>query len=87
MRFFGVIPFTLVSYTGAVIPIILVVFVQAYVEKQLNRLIPKSVNLVFFPMLTFLIMGALALSVLGPIGNIVGQALAVFFTFLSENAS
>lgn len=87
VRFFGVIPFTLVSYTGTVIPIILVVFVQAYVEKQLNRLIPKSVNLVFVPMLTFLIMGALALSVLGPIGNIVGQALAVFFAFLSENAS
>ena len=87
VHFFGVIPFTLVSYTGTVIPIILVIFVQAYVEKQLNRLIPKSVNLVFVPMLTFLIMGALALSVLGPIGNIVGQGLAVFFTFLSENAS
>ena len=87
VHFFGVIPFTLVSYTGTVIPIILVIFVQAYVERQLNRVIPKSVNLVFVPMLTFLIMGALALSILGPIGNIVGQGLAVFFTFLSENAS
>ena len=34
VRFFGVIPFMLVSYTDAVIPIILVVFVQAYAEKQ-----------------------------------------------------
>ena len=34
VRFFGVIPFTLVSYTGAVIPIILVVFVQAYMENS-----------------------------------------------------
>jgi len=85
--FFGIIPFTLVNYTSTVIPIILVIFVQAYVEKFLNRVIPKSVNLVFVPMLTFLIMGTLALSVLGPIGNIIGQYLAVFFTFLSENAS
>lgn len=87
VHFFGIIPFTLVGYTGTVIPIILVVFVQAYVEKFLNRVIPKSVNLVFVPMLTFLIMGTLALSVLGPIGNIVGGYLATFFTFLSENAS
>lgn len=85
--FFGVIPFTLVNYTATVIPIILVIFVQAYVEKFLNRVIPKAVNLVFVPMLTFLIMGTLALSLLGPIGNIIGQYLATFFTFLSETAS
>ena len=85
--FFNIIPFTLVNYTSTVIPIILVIFVQAYVEKFLNRVIPKAVNLVFVPMLTFLIMGTLALSILGPIGNIIGQYLATFFTFLSENAS
>jgi len=86
VHFFG-IPFTLVNYTSTVIPIILVIFVQNYVEKALNRVIPKAVNLVFVPMLTFLIMGTLALSLLGPIGNIIGQYLAAFFTFLSENAS
>lgn len=87
VSFFGIIPFTLVSYVSTVIPIIFVIFVQSYVEKFLNRVIPKAINLVFVPMLTFLIMGTLALSVLGPIGNIIGQYLAVFFTFLSENAS
>lgn len=87
VHFFGIIPFTLVNYTSTVIPIILVIFVQNYVEKALNRVIPKAVNLVFVPMLTFLIMGTLALSLLGPIGNIIGQYLATFFTFLSENAS
>lgn len=73
--FFGVIPFQLVNYANTVIPIILVIFVQAFVEKMLNKWIPKSVNLVFVPMLTFLVMGTLALSVLGPIGNVVGQYL------------
>lgn len=87
VSFFGIIPFTLVSYVSTVIPIILVIFVQAYVEKFFNRVIPKAINLVFVPMLTFLVMGTLALSVLGPIGNIIGQYLAMFFTFLSENAS
>lgn len=87
VTFFGIIPFQLVNYANTVIPIILVIFVQSYVEKQLNKWIPKSVNLVFVPMLTFLIMGTLALSVLGPIGNVVGQYLAIFFNFLSVNAS
>ena len=87
VRFFDLIPFHLVSYTGTVIPIILVVFVQAYVEKALNRLIPKSVNLVFVPMLTFLVMGTLALAVLGPIGSVVGDYLALVFNFLAVNAS
>lgn len=87
VRFFDLIPFHLVSYTGTVIPIILVVFVQAYVEKALNRLVPKSVNLVFVPMLTFLMMGTLALAVLGPIGSVVGNYLALVFNFLAVNAS
>lgn len=87
VNFFGMIPFTLTSYTSTVIPIILVVLVQSYVEGFLEKWIPQSVKLVFVPMLTFLIMGPLALAVLGPIGAIVGDYLAVFFTFLSTNAA
>jgi len=87
VRFFELIPFSLVNYSGTVIPIILVVLVQAQVEKLLNRFIPKAVNLVFVPMLTFLIMGTLALAVLGPIGNFLGGYLSIFFNFLSVNAS
>ncbi|WP_026889758.1 beta-glucoside-specific PTS transporter subunit IIABC [Clostridium beijerinckii] len=87
VNFFGVIPFTLTTYTSSVIPIILVILVQSYVEKWLEKYIPESVKLVFVPMLTFIIMGTLALSILGPIGSIIGNYLALIFTFLSTNAS
>lgn len=87
VRFFGVIPFYLVSYTSTVIPIILVIIVQSFVEKWLNKVIPKAVNLVFVPMFTFLIMGTLALSVLGPVGDYAGEGLALVFDWLSTNAS
>lgn len=87
VKFFDVIPFTLTTYGSSVIPIILVIFVQSYVEKFLKRVIPKAVELVFLPMLTFLIMGVLAFAVLGPIGSILGGYLATFFTFLSETAA
>ena len=87
VNFFGVIPFTLASYGSSVIPIILVIFVQSYVEKFLNKHIAKSVNLVFVPMITFIVMGTLAFSVLGPLGYLAGKALASVFNFLAENAA
>lgn len=87
VNFFGVIPFTLARYTSSVIPIIIVVYVQSHVEKLLNKWIPKAVELVFVPMLTFLIMGTLAFSILGPMGTVLGNYLADFFNFLSINAS
>lgn len=87
VSFFEVIPFTLASYGSSVIPVILVVFVQSFVERWLNKHVPSSVNLVFVPMVTFLVMGTLAFSVLGPIGYVVGEWLSVFFTFLAENAA
>ncbi|HPR81519.1 MAG TPA: PTS transporter subunit EIIC, partial [Enterococcus sp.] len=87
VNFFGFIPFTLATYTGSVIPILIVIFFQSYVEKFLNKVIPKSVELVFVPMFTFLIMGTLAFALFGPIGSILGGYLATFFTFLSVNAS
>lgn len=87
VNLFNVIPFHLVNYAYSVIPIILIVFVQSYIEHFLSKLIPKAVELVFVPMLTLLIMGILALSVLGPIGDILGGYLSQFFTYLSVNAS
>ena len=87
VNFFNVIPFTLANYGSSVIPIILIIFVQSFVEKRLKKWIPKAVELVFVPMLTFLIMGTLAFSVLGPIGAVFGNYLGQFFTFLSESAA
>lgn len=87
VHLFGVVPLYLVRYTSSVIPIILVMLIQAPLEKKLNKIMPKSINLVFVPMIVFLVMGVLALSVLGPLGNYIGNALNVVFTWLSVNAS
>ena len=87
VKLFEVIPFTLTTYTSTVIPVILVILVQSYIEKYLEKWIPQAVKLVFVPMLTFLIMGPLALAVLGPIGSILGGYLATFFKFLSTTAA
>jgi PTS system beta-glucosides-specific IIC component len=87
VHLFEVIPLQLVNYSASVIPIILITFVQSYVEKWLNKVIPGSVRLIFVPLLDFMIMGTLALAVLGPIGSVIGGWLAALFTFLSTNAA
>lgn len=87
VSFFDTIPFTLATYSSSVIPAILVVFVQSYVEKLLKKNMPKSVELIFVPMFVFLIMGTLAFSILGPIGAIIGNLLADGFTYLSDTIS
>lgn len=87
VHLFNVIPIPLVNYAYSVIPIIIIIFVQQYVERIFKKIIPKSIELVFVPMLTILTMGILGLVVLGPIGNVVGSYLATVFTYLSVNAS
>ncbi|MBT9777357.1 PTS beta-glucoside transporter subunit EIIBCA [Clostridium sp. MCC353] len=84
---FGMVPLYLVKYTGSVIPIVLVILVQAPIEKFLNKVVPKAVRLVFVPMITFLVMGILALSILGPLGDYVGNIMTLIFTWLSTNVS
>lgn len=87
VMFFEFIPFKLTGYASSVIPIILVILVQAKVEKFLHKVIPSSVELVIVPLVTFLAMGTLAFSILGPLGAILGGYLAEVFIFLSENAA
>lgn len=82
---FGLIPLYLVKYTGSCIPIVLVILVQAPVEKFLNKIIPNSIRLVFAPMILFLVMSILALSIIGPLGDYVGTVFTFIFTWLSEN--
>lgn len=81
------IPLYLVRYTNSVIPIVLVVLIQAPVERWLNKIMPKSIRLVFVPMIEFIIMGILALSILGPLGDYLGTGMTAIFSYLSENVS
>lgn len=84
---FGFIPLTLAGYSSSVIPILLVVWVQSYVEKFLNRIVPKSINMIVVPMLVFLVVGLLAFSVLGPAGGFLGKGIALFFEWLQAHAA
>lgn len=70
------IPMTLTTYSSNFISMLLITWVMSYVEKGLNKIIPKSLRALLFPLLLTLIMLPIALCVLGPIGSIVGQGIA-----------
>lgn len=76
------IPMQLVDYSGSLIPIIMVAWVQAYVEKLLNRIVPEVIQVILIPCGTMLIMILLAMCLLGPAGNSVGIALGSFISWL-----
>ncbi len=84
---FGFLPLYVVRYTGSVIPIVLVIIVQAPLERFLNKVVPNAIRLIVVPMIIFLVMGVLALAVIGPVGDYVGNVFTSIFNWLSINVS
>ena len=85
-KVFGLFPMTLVDYSSSFLPIILIVAVQAYVEKFLNKVIPSVLKTILVPTLTVAVMTVLGLCVLGPIGQWIGTGLANVVMWLSTHA-
>ncbi len=73
--FFG-IPATDAKYSASVLPIMLTIFVQKYVEKFADRISPAAMKVILFPFLTVLIMLPLTFCILGPLATMAGGLLA-----------
>lgn len=86
VQFLG-INMTIPTYSSSVVPILLIVFLQSYVEKFAKKISPKAIQVFFVPLVIILITAPIGLIVLGPIGAIFGEYLAVFFTFLDTKVS
>lgn len=83
---FAGLPIKLVSYGSAVVPPILIVLIQSYVERFARKISPNAVKVFLVPLIVFLIMAPLSLIVIGPLGSMVGDALYVVFDFLNNEA-
>ncbi|WP_068504383.1 beta-glucoside-specific PTS transporter subunit IIABC [Paenibacillus kribbensis] len=83
VHLFG-LPVRIVSYSTSVIPILLIVFVQSYIERFLKKIIPNAIKIIFVPMFTVLITGTLGLTIIGPIGSYIGDYIALGFDWLAS---
>ncbi|MFR4956842.1 beta-glucoside-specific PTS transporter subunit IIABC [Enterococcus gallinarum] len=63
------------AYTSSVIPIILAVFLQSYVERFFKKVIPSFLQIICVALAVFLIMAPVIFIVVGPLGTIVGNLL------------
>ena len=77
--FFG-IPVITATYTSSVLPILLMAPVMKAVEDFADRVSPNVVKAFLKPMLFLLICTPIALCVLGPLGNVIGNVLAGVFS-------
>lgn len=83
LKIFG-LPVTTVKYTSNIVPALLMVPVMAQLDKVVLKYIPDSVKSVFRPFILAMVMFPVTLLVLGPIGTIIGTALANFCVWLTS---
>jgi len=77
------LPIRLVSYGSSVVPILLIVWLQGYIERFLNKVVPSAVKILFVPLITILVTGIVGLTALGPIGSYVGDYMATGFSWMN----
>lgn len=63
------------AYTSSVIPIILAVYVQSFVERFFKKIVPSFLQIICVPLGVFLVMAPVTFIVIGPIGTILGDLL------------
>lgn len=70
------IPVLAADYAGSVLPIILTVWIMSYVDRFAEKVSPSFIKFFTKPMLIFLIMGPLALIIIGPFGTLLNDLVA-----------
>lgn len=75
------------SYASSVIPIVIAIWIAAYVERAIERITHSSLKLIVVPTVTLLVMVPLTLIAIGPLGGIIGNGLSGGISWLFDNAS
>lgn len=65
--FFGLYSVDMVGYQGHVIPVIIAVWVLAFIEKRLHKVVPAAFDLFVTPLVSVFVTGYLTLSAIGPV--------------------
>ena len=85
VTFFG-LPVIAMNYTSSVIPIIIAVWLQGYLEKFLNKVLPHWLRNFTTPLLVMLIMVPVVLLSVGPVTTYAAQGISAGVTGLFKAA-
>lgn len=75
------IPVRLATYSNSIIPILLTVFAQKYLEKAIKKIIPKMLATFLEPLLTYFILCVIVLIALGPVADYLSIVVAKILEF------
>ena len=78
------IPCQVNSYANSIVPILLSVWIMSYVFKFFSNHVPTVLSTIFTPFLTTLVMLPLTLCLLAPLGNLLGEYIAIFLEWFSS---
>lgn len=65
--FFGLYSVDMVGYQGHVIPVIIAVWILAFIEKRLHKIVPAALDLFVTPLVSVFVTGYLTLAAIGPV--------------------
>lgn len=85
VTFFG-IPVVMVTYTSSVIPIIVSVWLQSYLEHWLDRVLPAWLRNFTTPLLVLVVMVPLTLLTVGPVTSYAAHGISTGITWLFTTA-
>jgi len=72
----------MVGYQGTVLPILIAVWVMGYIERGLRKVIPNVLDIILTPFLTLMITSVVSLTVIGPMGRLLGDGISFGLQYL-----
>lgn len=75
-----------VGYQGTVLPILIAVWVMGYIERWLRKVVPETLDIILTPFLTLLVSASIAISVIGPLGRLLGDGISHGLLFVYNGA-
>lgn len=85
VRLFG-IPVTAATYSSSVIPIILTVWFMSWFEPIADKISWKPIKFFTKPLLTLVVTGFAAIVIIGPLGTLIGDGIAIGIGWLDRFA-
>lgn len=76
IKLFGIIPITYAGYSSTVVPAILVVYFQSYIERACKKVVPKMIDIIVTPLITVMLSAVVGWALLAPIGGWIGTFVA-----------
>ncbi|EKN62397.1 PTS system beta-glucoside-specific EIIBCA component [Neobacillus bataviensis LMG 21833] len=80
------IPVILASYSSTVFPILIAVSIYAILNKFLNKVIYKDLQMFINPLISLVVIVPLTILIFGPFGTYVGEAIGMVIDFLSSKS-